>query len=462
MRRSAVLGFVGGVAFFGPLVVWVHLFGLLAWVGWTTALSLSWALAGLLVSGIRRLGVRSVWVVPTVWSLVELGRERWPFGGTSWGGAGYALHSVPAARAGAAFVGVIGVGFIVIAVNTCLGEGITIALRGRHADRPFRSPLRRPFQLTAGISVALLGLGVAAHALAPEPRPTGILRIAMLQGNDRNRDLTDEEILHRYLLRSHLDLAAKVRGPVDLVVFPESAIDADPWHDPQIRNLLGGVARRLSASVIANTRVWAARGGKELNVNFFIDPRGRLSRQWYAKTKIVPFGEFVPFRGFLVPLVRALNAVPVDLARGSGRQPFVVAGRQVATMICFEVGFPTISRNAAREGAELLVVTTNNRSFGRSPNVRQQLAMAQFRAAETHRFVLQDGISGITAVINPRGEVVEQVPIFERRVLQANVETYRGRTVYVALGEWLPLSAGAFLLGAVLIRGRHLRRHRAS
>lgn len=449
--RGAWLGFVAGCAAFLPLLWWSSRFGMLAWVAWSAASAASWATAGAAVGWARRLGLRGPWVVPTVWALVEMGRERWPFGGSPWGEVGSALHDYGAARSLAAVVGISGLGFLVVAVNVLLAAAW--ARRSRALGKRRRAGWSDAF--VVGVLVLVGSVTVAGPRLVE----TGSLRVAMIQGNDQNRDLTVDEVEARFLERRHLQMAGSIDGPVDLVVFPESAFDVDPRADGELAGALGRLARRLDAPLVVNAAVPVP--GREdddvlYNTNFLVRADGTVSPSAYEKVKVVPFGEYVPLRSLLEPLVPALDQIPRDFLRGDGRVQFDVQGHAVGTLICFEVGFPTITRNYAREGAELLVVTTNNRSFGRSPNARQQLATAQMRAAESGRYLLQAGISGITAVIDQHGRVVQQTDLFERTVVETTVPTLQGRTAYVRFGDWLPLGS-AVLLGAAEL-GRRLRR----
>lgn len=449
--RAAWLGFIAGCAAFLPMLWWSSRFGLLAWIAWSAASAASWATAGAAVGWCRRLGLRGPWVIPTVWALVEMGRERWPFGGSPWGEVGTALHAFAPARSLAAVVGLSGLGFLVVAVDAwCVEAWVR---RHRPSGRGWREWAARRGGVV--VVVGMLALAAAAAATRPALGETGSLRVAMIQGNDKNRDLTVDEVDGRLLERTHLELARTIRGPVDLVVFPESAFDVDPRTDRQLGSALRSLAVRLEAPLVVNAQV-AVPGREEddvlHNTNFFVRADGSVAPRSYAKVKVVPFGEYVPFRWLLRPIVPALDQIPRDFLRGDGRVQFDVQGHAIGTLICFEVGFPTIARNYAREGAELLVVTTNNRSFGRSPNARQQLAAGQMRAAESGRYLLQAGISGITAVIDERGRVLRQTELFERTVVEATVPTFRGRTTYVTLGDWLPLGSAAALCGAALWR----------
>ena len=171
----------------------------------------------------------------------------------------------------------------------------------------------------------------------------------------------------------------------------------------------------------------------------------------------MPFGEYVPWRAAL-SFIEELQQVPTDYEPGPGPTVFQLGDHAVGALICFESAFPALAREYARLDADALVVLTNNRSYRRSANSAQHLAMGQFRAAETGRPLLQAAISGITAVVDHTGEVRSRTGLFEPTVLIGEVATYRGRTPYVRVGEWaLAVSAVVLAVSAALGRWRRPR-----
>jgi apolipoprotein N-acyltransferase len=189
------------------------------------------------------------------------------------------------------------------------------------------------------------------------------------------------------------------------------------------------------------------------------DPEGPSSTgrtdELYSKRHLVPFGEYVPWRSAL-SFIEELQQVPTDYEPGDGPTVFQIGDHRLGALVCFESAFAGLSRQYARMGADALVVLTNNRSYRRSANSAQHLAMGQFRAAETGRPLVQGAISGISAVVDHTGRVRSQTELFEPIVLVGEVMTYQGRTPYTVVGEWVPIAA-AVLLGAGLLARRNRR-----
>jgi apolipoprotein N-acyltransferase len=287
-----------------------------------------------------------------------------------------------------------------------------------------------------------------------QTRPSGELRVAALQGNDQDRYLTPDEKRSGYLTEQHFALADRLRGPYDLIVFPESSLDEfSPESNPNLRNRLVAVGRAHGSEVLANAAV-PSPDGREFNQNLLYTPDGHLSGT-YSKEHLVPFGEYVPLRS-LVDWTGIVDRIPYDYTAGTERTIFRVKGHRLATVICFESAFGPLVRDFVARGAEVVVVSTNNRSYRRSGNSAQHIAQTQMRAAETGRPFVQASISGISAVIDADGNVRDTTKLFRRAVVTDTVTTTRGETPYVRFGEWAVFASALLLLGAAV--GSRLRR----
>ena len=406
-----------------------------------------WALAGAVTGWLRSRGVSNPFLTAAIWICADAGVARFPFGGLSWGEIGYAFHDIAPARAVASVGGVTLVTYLAVALNAFLAELWTE--RGRIADAS---------RALLGVTV-VAAIVVGATVTRADPPVSGSLRVAIAQGNDLDRDLTPAELDARYLPASHFDLARQITDPVDLIVFPESSMDADPRTDSYVKSNLEQIARRHHAWVLANATVDAPpNGAKALNLDVLFDPNGDIVGT-YAKRHLVPYGEYVPFRHELQSFIPELDKVPRDYQPGRSAGLFPVADTQIGTLICFESAFGYQLRPLVRDGAQMLVVSTNNRSYRRSANSAQHVAISQMRAAETGRPVVHAAISGISAFIDADGVVRDQTKLFQRAVIQTTIATTTGQTPYVRYGEWaLAASALAVLVASVIALVRSRRR----
>jgi apolipoprotein N-acyltransferase len=350
---SAGLAFVAGAVYYAIVCSWTWFFGAVAIIPLVCVLAGVWALVGAGIGWLRVRGVTNPWLVAAIWVIGDALIGQFPFGGFSWGELGYALAAPAPARAVASVGGLALVTFLIVAVNALLAD-LVVAAR--------RCDIRRIVRGEIGIALIAIAV-VSATMLQATPHIGDGLRVALIQGNDKNRDLTAEEIAERYLPNSHFELAEQITGPVDLIVFPESSMDADPRTDPYIHDRLAEIAVEHDAWVLANSSEVDAdsEGNKALNVNVLFSPEGEVVGE-YAKRHLVPFGEVVPARSVVEALVPAVKEqIPRDYAEGDSPGLFDLDGTEIASVICFESAFGPQVRPLVANGAEVIVVSTNNR-----------------------------------------------------------------------------------------------------
>jgi apolipoprotein N-acyltransferase len=168
-----------------------------------------------------------------------------------------------------------------------------------------------------------------------------------------------------------------------------------------------------------------------------LGPDGALALR-YHKIRLVPFGEYVPLESvftlggrFSAKLVQEVGAFTPGRDFALGR----VDGHPVAAFICYEAIFPDLVRGFAAAGAELLVNITNDGWYGYTSAPHQHFAMAVFRAVENERYLVRAANTGITAVVDPQGRVLESTRLFERTVLVRDVPLLAGTTFYTRHGD---------------------------
>jgi apolipoprotein N-acyltransferase len=448
-RRAALLGLLAGVVYYAIVVSWTWYFGAVAIVPLVLVLAAYWSAATAVVAALARRGLAHPAITAVVWVCAEGAVARWPLGGFSWGELGYAMHDIAPVRSVAAIGGLPLVSFVVVVANAILAE-IVVAARARKT-RQLIAPI-------AGLVALVVGVG-AWFAAWPRQPATGRLHVALIQGNNIDRYLTDAELEARYIPAQNFALADRLHGHYDLVVFPESSMDTSPIGDPYLESHIRATAARLHSYVLANGPEDLANG-KDANLDVLYAPDGKVVGT-YSKRHLVPFGEYVPFGSVLRPLIPALKQIPVNFEPGKHPGLMTVAGHRVATVICFESAFGYQVRPLVRDGAQLIVLSTNNRSYQRSANSEQHVAISQLRAAETGRAVLHSAVSGETAVVDDRGTLLSHTSLFHNGTVSTFVTTRRGETLYVRFGEWvlqLCLLALVVLVGIALWRGRRDRR----
>ncbi|HUR14325.1 MAG TPA: apolipoprotein N-acyltransferase [Mycobacteriales bacterium] len=432
-RRGAALGLLHGLGLFLPLLVWTGtIAGAPAWLALALLEAAFLALLGAALALVTRLRAWPLWAA-SAWVLEEALRDRVPFGGFTWGRLAFSQgHSAltPLAAVGGAPL----VTFAVAAVAGLL--------------------------LTRWHRTALLGAVLVVVALAvPTPTDGRSVTVAVVQGNVPRLGL-DAFAQRAAVLRNHVDatheLAARVRsGEVqapDLVIWPENASDLDPYTDPSAAALIDAAVRDVGVPVLVGA-VTDGPGRFVSNRGIVWDPVSGAG-ETYVKRHPVPFGEYIPFRSLARRVTAKVDLVPRDFAKGSAPGVLDIGPARVADVICFEVAYDGVVRDAVRGGGRLVVVQTNNATFGRSGETSQQLAMGRLRAVEHGRAVLVAATSGVSAVIAPDGRLVARTRVFSRDVLVEQVPLRSGQTLATRLGA-LPEYLLALLgLGAVVAGAR--------
>ncbi|MDT7572033.1 MAG: apolipoprotein N-acyltransferase [Actinomycetota bacterium] len=438
-RRGALLGLVGGAAFFGPLLVWTGtIAGDLAWIALALLETAFVVLLGAALAVVTRLRGWPVWAA-ALWVAEEALRDRLPFGGFPWGRLAFSQgHTwlTPLAAVGGAPL----VTFAVAAV----GSGLA-ALALRTQLRP---------------ALAVIGVVVLAAPLVPTPTSGRQVTVAVIQGNVPRLGLDAfaqrAAVLGNHATATH-ELAAAVRAGTqprpDLVIWPENASDLDPYTDPQAAAIIDSAVKDVGVPVLVGA-VLEGPGDKVRNSGIVWDPASGPG-EMYVKRHPVPFGEYMPFRSFARRISSKVDLVPRDFARGPRPGVLDVGPARLADVICFEVAYDGVVRDAVRGGGRLLVVQTNNATFGHSGETHQQLAMGRLRAVEHGRSVLVAATSGVSAVIAPDGRVVDRSGIFQRDVIVQRVPLRSDATLATRLGivpELLVSAIAALALVVAAVR----------
>jgi len=229
-------------------------------------------------------------------------------------------------------------------------------------------------------------------------------------------------------------------GDLDLVLWPENGTDIDPQVDAEAAQLIDGAAKAVATPMLVGTVQYPESGGRYNTAVLWVPGVGVTES--YSKQHPAPFAEYIPLRSLVRPFSSAVDLVTRDMLPGDkpGYIPLQSErlGRTVGIgdVICFEVAYDAIVRDAVRAGGEVLVVQTNNASFGVSDESTQQLAMSRLRAIEHGRATVQISTVGVSAVIEPNGVVAQQTGLFTAEQMVASLPLRESLTPATRLGSW--------------------------
>src|SRR4029077_10081394 len=264
-------------------------------------------------------------------------------------------------------------------------------------------------------------------------------------------------------LEQYLSLTKQVEN-TPVVIWPESSVEA--WLPDDFAVLPPEFMPSLTAErayFIFGARSFQGRLGgpnfRAFNTAFITDRSGRLLGR-YHKQVLLAFGEYLPFADIL----SLLPAMPLadGFTRGDGPRAFYLFRQiRLAPLICYEDLMPELSRIFVKDTkANLLVNLTNDAWYGRTVAPWQHARLAQLRAVETRRSLLRVTNTGITTLINAKGEIGESLPIFTPGILKANVEILDDETLYVSFGDWFAWAMTGMSMGILLYRLRGVLRTR--
>ena len=464
-RRGALLGMLAGLAFFVPVLSWSGVYvGALPWFAlailealYVAAMSAVVGYTGRRLTDAGHRGVAYV-VIPLAWVVQEWARSTTPYGGFPWARLAFSQADSPLAHV-ARWLGAPGVTLAVATVGTLLLVAGTCAVQ-------------RSWGRAAGAAVAalaLLGIGPLAIPLPTDGRP---VEVGFVQGNVPQAGL-EFNAQRRAVLDNHVagtqQLARKAPDNLTLVVWPENSSDIDPFRNPDAAAQIDNARAAVGVPLLIGA-VLAEPPGFSSNVSLFYLP-GVAEPQRYVKLHPVPFAEYIPARAFF-RIFTPMADLAGNFVAGDQIGVFTVpaaGGNYVALpTICFEVAYDGLMRDSVRAAGDdpsLLVVQTNNATFGYTDESEQQFAISRIRAIEHGRSVVHVSTVGVSGFVAPDGTVTEKTGLFtaDQRVAAPVVRTERTPADRIgAVPEWLAALGLLLLVAGSTRAARSVRVSKAS
>jgi len=528
-RAALGLGLAAGLAYFYAAIWWVNhamtsfggvplplaLIGLSLLVLYMAA---HWALAFALAWFVRRRMGWPLWAhLPAIWVGTELLRN-YLFSGFPWGNLGYLQARHLAVAQLAAVTGVYGIAALLVLVNAVLAA--LVEARSAHARLPWQPAAGAAVLLAAVVAYGELHLVEVRARAAVAPH----LRVALVQGNVNQAIKNVGHSYGAYILGRYVPLTLEAdRRGADLVAWPEAAYpffvppDLASLSDPR-----AGLPQLTRAHLLLGAGTFDERVGRDgrsvsegSNSVFLLRPDLEVVGR-YAKHHLVPFGEYVPLAGLLGGVLRSvvpqmvqqrpgaelevLTFTPTASAEADRRSdpsalsvasPEATRSRRASTqtptstststtrpvrlapMICFDAIFPEVNVAFAELEPDLLLNPTNDAWYGYSSGPYQFLTMVRMRAIEAGKAVARPAYAGVSALIEPTGEVLPGAlpvgpvdpelapdPDEAPRLLMAMVPLLRGRTLYTRFGDLFAGAACLYAAAALALawRGRRAAR----
>jgi len=452
LRASFVIGLVFGLALFVPLLSWLIN---VAWYAWAALAAAEAVIFALLTIGQQMLLRLRAWPLAVAgwWVAAEALRSRWPYA-FPWGRLAMSQAGAPTAP-WTAIGGAPLLSFLLALVGATLAWFLLVP----------RGPVRR---VVAALALAgAAGLALAGGLLPVDPVPAGTptATIAVIQGNvPHARSLPD--LLRATTVTSNhaaaterlaIAVRAGTRPAPDLVIWPENSTDLDPRLYPPVYATISSAVQAIHRPVL----VGEVLQNPQRNVGQLWTP-GHGPGPLYVKRQLVPFGEYIPFRGLLSHITSLVALQPHNFVAGNRAVVFGVGKIRLGDVICYEVGFDPLVSSEVNAGANLLTVQTNDATFevdGQRGESLQQLAMARIRAVESDRAVVVTSTTGVSAVIAPDGTLLAHTSTWRQAILDEKVPLVSSVTLADRIGQWpeylitaLTIAAFVWALAAALRR----------
>lgn len=415
LRERIIASFFAGLAFFLPLLHWSGSY--VGWVPWVSLALLQTTIFNSLGFFSWKRNISSVFLFAAFFTLIEIVRMKWPFGGFGWGRVGHTqveylsgLYSI---------VGVAGVTFTVITLASL-------------------------FSIFRFKTMALLPIPLLIGVFIPLPAPTGSIKVAAVQGgvDELGFDYNKRALS---VLTRHAEATVESINEADIVVWPENASDIDPQKSPEAARIIENTISKIGKPLLVGAVLRGDVGPK--NVSILYNEKNEIESM-YVKQDLAPFGEYIPIRK-VAELVSAEAKRVKDFQPGKEWIHHQVSGRTFQSVICFEVLDDDFIRDGIAK-AEFVVAQTNNATFGKSPQARQQLQIIRARAAEFQRDFAVVSTTGFTAHVDSKGEIVKSLEQFKAGTLEMNLETHEERSLASRIGSWAWV--GVFLVALTVNR----------
>ncbi|MEJ5172992.1 MAG: apolipoprotein N-acyltransferase, partial [Hydrogenothermaceae bacterium] len=377
----------------------------------------------------NRYGLNAVFTAPFVWVLLEFSREFFPFNGFPWNLTGYMLSYINPFAQITAFFSVYGISFMV------LFSSVVFFLMFRVKEK--KSIILATLTIFVFITIFIYG-----QFRIDNYRDIGkSVKVAVIQGNiDESLKLNPTPEINRQVIDTYTELMEQsLRYNPDFIILPESAIPIYPYIDNSLKDYFFEKIKDIDVPIITGfdnvLLTPEMEVDKVYNSVFILDENHRYV-DYYNKIKLVPFGEYTPFKSKVLESVFTYLQ-GIDFTKGKSQKILHYRDLKVVSLICFESIFPDFVSDFVNKGGNLIVNVTNDGWFGKTSAPYQHFEMARIRSIETGRYFIRAANTGVSAVINPVGVIKSHIPLKERGFIVQTVYLYDEKTFFTAYKTYI-------------------------
>ena len=453
-EKSFLSGFIFGCIAYGVILLGIQSIGLEAWIPLTILMGLMYGTFAKLFSYLNTKSDNNFYVLLAALAAFDLIRAYFPFGGFPWGFPSTVLLTGPIDSSLFFEVPLYFKNFGPTGSSLILQSFSLIVALSVFSKNKQKSY----FKSYVLFSLIIFTVIITNYFVSSNQNPqieSSELKITIVQGNSpcpgaKNRCSNERQKIYD----SHLTQTQSLGGDIDLVVWPESStgFNNDPGIHSRVQNDVSTEALRLDSYFLIGGDRPVQKQYFE-NYGIFINKEVEVVDQ-YLKQHPVPFGEYIPFRKYL-DWIPSLALVPRDMIRGDGQKIFMVNDTRISTVISFEGSFQRYIRNSVKNGAELIVILTNQASYGESGMSDQFILMSRANAISNERPIVHAAITGKSAFIDYNGRVISKTELFETETLTQKLEVRQTETPYSKYGNYLNYIF--IIFGAIVFAKKFIR-----
>ena len=332
--------------------------------------------------------------------------------------------------------------FIIVSVNFCLA----LAISGKRKEKNF-----------AMVALVLFCFNLALGTVVTlSYKDTGeSVKAAAIQGNIPSSEKWDKNSaantmkVYRELTEQAASDGAKV------VVWPETALPYVLFDSSSLSAFVSDLARDNDVTIIMSAFTKEEESGQRYNSIIEVKPDGTFGETIYSKQRLVPFGEFVPMRSivtFVFPPLANIGMLEEDLLAGDSSEVIESEIGMIGCGICFDSIYETLIIESVRNGAEMIAISTNDSWFSDSAALDMHNSQSRLRAIESGRYIVRSANTGISSVIDPIGNVKDDLGALQRGYVICEITPRNERTLYSHLGNFFVYVCVSFVVVIVLIK----------
>lgn len=457
--KAFFFGYLTGLIFNLFTLGWLIHVTMIGWIALCLYSAIYFALFALIFSWIEKYfdykPIACTLAIASFWVILEFFQGFIILGGFGWTLLGYTQYqNLPIIQVADIF-GVFGISFLMVLVNLTLWR---IFLK------------RKEFRLIALVTTLVAASVVYGFYCLGKAYDTDSMKIAVVQGNiplsRYGPDPNPYTVLNKYLTLSYEVL----KNPLDLLIWPETPVGGSILENDA--DILEAVVKLttnyktplLLGTIVKRDKLVELNGKAYLEENYYnsaalISKTGKIL-DYYKKTHLVPFGEYVPGAEFM-PFLRSLAPIG-DFSRGEDLLVFDQLKKKFSVLICFEDVFPNLSKGFTKNGAQFLVNITNDAWFKDTSAAYQHLSNSVLRAVENRRPVVRAANTGISAFIDSNGRILSRVTYQGKDLCVAGYKTFdlpvsekEMLTIYHRFGNIFVILCLIFLFNIVILKIIH-------